>query len=110
MTHRTEFINGLHALADYLDTNPALPVPAFHTEVLIHIRGTDSEQRAEVDRLAALLGVSTVDRTDTGGHYTATRAFGPVEYRCVAVPSAVRAAFNAGMSYANSVIPDDEAA
>jgi hypothetical protein len=106
-THRADFIAGLHALADYLNDNPAVPVPPFQTDVLIHIRGTDQEQRAEVDRLAALLGVAVVDQTGTGGHYTATRAFGPVEYRCVAVPHAVRAAYAAGMSYADSVIPDD---
>ena len=110
MSHRADFIAGLHALADYLDANPATPIPPFRTEVLIHTRGTDQEQRAEVDRLAALLDVPTNDRTTVGGHYTATRAFGPVEYRCIAIPRTVRAAFDAVMSYADSVIPDDEAA
>src|SRR3954454_10148787 len=109
-TTRTDFVAGLHALADFIDTNPDLPVPPFQTDIPIHIRGSDEEQRTEVDRLAALLEVSAVDETDTGGHYTATRAFGPVEYRCVAVPSAARAAFDAVMSYADSVTPDVEAA
>lgn len=108
-TTRTDFIAGLHALADFLDTHPELPVPPFQTDVLIHIRGSDEEQRAEVDRLADLLGVPVTDETSTGGHYIAVRAFGPVEYRCVAVPRAVLAAFQAAMSYANSVTPDDSA-
>jgi hypothetical protein len=91
-THRAELIAGLHSLADYLHANPAIPVPEFSTDVLIHVRGTDDEQRAEIDRVAALLGVSVEDRTLHGGHYKAIRCFGPVEYRCVAIPAAVMAA------------------
>jgi hypothetical protein len=108
-TTHTDFVAGLHALADFLDTHPELPVPPFQTDILIHIRGSDEEQHAEVNRLAALLDVPVTDETSTGGHYFAVRAFGPVEYRCVAVPEAVRAAFRAGMSYADSVTPDDSA-
>ena len=103
---RIDFIAGLYALADFLDANPALPIPLFRAEILIHVDGSDDEQRAEVDRLAELLGTSVDDETGDGGHYTAMRSFGPVEYRCVAIPAAVRAAFKAGMSYADSVVPD----
>ncbi|GAA4484442.1 hypothetical protein GCM10023191_007610 [Actinoallomurus oryzae] len=110
MTHRTEFIVGLQALADYLDTNPAVPVPEFSIEVLVHARGTDEVASAEVDRVAALLGVAVRDDTARGGHYKAIRTFGPVEYRCLAIPAAVMAVHRAGQSYAESVVPDTEAA
>ncbi|GLY79719.1 hypothetical protein [Actinoallomurus iriomotensis] len=110
MTHRTEFINGLHALADYLDTNPAVPVPEFRTDVLVHAHGTDAAAFAEVERVAALLGVPVSDDTARGGHYKAIRTFGPVEYRCIAIPVAVMAVHRAGQSYAESVVPDTEAA
>ncbi|GAB2823621.1 hypothetical protein GCM10027176_30100 [Actinoallomurus bryophytorum] len=109
-THRADLIAGLHALADYLNANPAVPVPEFSTDVLAHARGTDEEAFAEVDRVAALLGVAVCDRTGRGGHYKAVRWFGPVEYHCVAIPAAVMALHQAGQSYASSVIPDREAA
>ncbi|MDN3356116.1 hypothetical protein [Actinomadura sp. DC4] len=109
-THRADLIAGLHALADYLDTNPSLPVPEFSADLLVHIRGTDVEQRAEVDRVAGLLGVSVEDRTAHGGHYTAARGFGPVEYRCVAIPAKVMALHQARRTYAHSIIPNGEAA
>jgi hypothetical protein len=109
-THRAEFIAGLHALADYLNANPAVPVPAFSVDVLIHVRGTDDQQRTEVDRVAELLGVSAEDWTAHGGHYTAARSFGPVEYRCVAIPAAVMALHEARQSYARSIISRDDAA
>jgi hypothetical protein len=108
-THRADLVAGLHALADYLNANPAVPVPEFSTDLLVHARGTDAEGFAEVDRVAELLGVAVRDRTGRGGHYTAVRWFGPVEYRCVAIPAAVMALHQAGQSYADSV-PDREAA
>jgi hypothetical protein len=40
--------------------------------------------RAEIDATAALLGVTA--RKTPCGHYVATRSFGPVEYRAVAIP------------------------
>jgi hypothetical protein len=109
-THRADFIAGLRALADYLNANPTVPVPEFSTDVLVHARGTDTEQCAEVDRVAGLLGASVEDRTARGGHYTAARSFGPVEYRCVAIPAAVMAVHEARQAYARSIIRDGEAA
>jgi hypothetical protein len=106
-THRADLIAGLHALADFLDTNPDLPVPEFSTDVMVHIDGTDEEQRAEVDRVASLLGVAILDQTARGGHYKAVRSFGPVEYRCVAIPAAAMARHAAAQSYARSVTPDE---
>jgi hypothetical protein len=39
--------------------------------------------RAEIDAAAALLGIRAC--WTPGGHYVARRAFGPVEYRAVAI-------------------------
>ena len=110
VTHRAGLIAGLHALADFLDANPALPVPALSADLMVHVRGTDAEQRTEVDRVAGLLDVSVDDQTARGGHYTAARGFGLVEYRCVAIPAKVMALHEARQSYARSIIPDGEAA
>jgi hypothetical protein len=109
-THRADLIAGLHALADFLDANPALPIPEFSADLLVHARGTDAEQRTEVDRVAGLLDASVDDRTARGGHYTATRGFGPVEYRCVAIPAKVMALHEARRTCARSIIPNGEAA
>jgi hypothetical protein len=109
-THRADLIAGLHALADFLGANPALPIPEFSADLLVHVRGTDPEQRTEVDRVADLLDVSVDDRTARGGHYTAARGFGPVEYRCIAIPAKVMALHEARRTYANSLVPNGEAA
>ena len=44
---------------------------------------TDDERRAGVDQAAGVLGVRAADR---GGHYRASRLFGPVEYVAVMIP------------------------
>jgi hypothetical protein len=45
--------------------------------------GTCAETRAEIDSIAARIGVSACD--NGRGHYVAARYFGPVEYRAVAI-------------------------
>ena len=108
-TNRADFIAGLHALAAYLDLNPTVPHPEFSTDVLVHARGTDEVAFAEVDRVARLLGVAVRDETARGGHYEAIRRFGPIEYRSLAIPAAVRAAHHARQSHTCQV-PDSQAA
>jgi hypothetical protein len=49
---------------------------------------TDNERRAGVDQAAGVLGVQAADR---GGHYRASRRFGPVEYVAVMIPREDRA-------------------
>ena len=67
--------------------------------------GPDEDGRAEIDRIAALLGTEIDDRTAEYGHYIASRVFGPVEYRAVSIPSRTRAYYDARNSYAGNVIP-----
>jgi hypothetical protein len=83
-TERTALIGGLRALADYLESNPEVPAPIYAT---VHAFPTDGDwavMRAEIDAIAAPLGV--IAHRTAGGHYVAARSFGPVEYRAVVIP------------------------
>jgi hypothetical protein len=81
---RTALINGLRALADYLESNLHVPAPR-HTDVYAFPPdGACAEMRAGIDAIAELLG-SQARETAGREHYTAARSFGPVEYRVVAI-------------------------
>ena len=83
-TERAVLIGGLRSLADYLESNPQVPAPVYST---VHTFPSDdewAEMRAAIDAVAARLGV--IAHLTGGGHYVATRSFGPVEYRAVAIP------------------------
>ncbi len=80
---RAALISGLRTIADYLESNPAVPAPAYPVVYTFPPAGDWAEMRADIDATAARLGV-TAHRT--GGHYVAARSFGPVEYRAVAIP------------------------
>jgi hypothetical protein len=92
---RTQTISGLRALADFLENNPAVPVSEFGWEVSHYPEGTDQEQKAEVDRIAALLSVAPDNRR----HYMASKTFGRITYRAVHIPARRMAAYDALMSY-----------
>ena len=66
----------------------------------------DDTARAEVDRIAAMLGVQVQDDTGRGGHYLATRAFGLISYAAVHIPARCAAEHRALMTYADCVTPD----
>jgi hypothetical protein len=83
-TERAALIGGLRTLADYLESSPEVPAPAYPTVHAFPPDGDWAEMRAEIDAIAARLGV-TAHQTG-GGHYVATRSFGPIEYRAVAIP------------------------
>ena len=82
---RAAVLSGLRRLAEFLDSNPAIPAPIY---VTIHtFPPADDEwsgMTADIDAIAALLGVNA--EMTPGGHYVAARSFGPVEYRAVAIP------------------------
>jgi hypothetical protein len=83
-TERAALAGGLRALADYLEASPEVPAPSYSTVFTFPSDGEWAVMRAEIDAIAAQLGVSA--RDTVGGHYVATRSFGPVEYRVVAIP------------------------
>ncbi|NJP26785.1 hypothetical protein FLW53_21845 [Microbispora sp. SCL1-1] len=101
--HRTALIVGLRALADFLDANPAVPVPLSVNVLHFPHRATDTEMCAEVDHIAELLGASI---NQEFGHYGASVYFGPVEYKAVAILSARRAQYEADRSYEGCIQPD----
>lgn len=82
---RGRFIAGLRDLAAFLESNPGVPVPRFTTTVfLFPPDGTDQERRAEIDVIASQFSTQAYSTQD--GYYEASRFFGPVEYRAVAIP------------------------
>jgi len=84
-TERQALISGLRSLSDYLESNPEVPAPIY-SDVLTFPPGGDwTVMRAEIDAIAARLDV--IARETVGGHYVATRSFGPIEYRAVAIPT-----------------------
>jgi hypothetical protein len=83
-TERAALINGFRGLADYLESNPEIPAPAYSAVYAFPPDGDWAGMRAEIDAIAARLGV--IAHRTRCGHYVATRSFGPVEYRAVAIP------------------------
>ena len=83
-TQKTAVISGLRGLADYLESTPEMPAPTYPVIYSFPSDGEWAAMRTEIDNAAALLGVTAHDTS--GGHYVATRFFGPVEYRAVAIP------------------------
>lgn len=78
---RSRIVCGLRALADHLDRNPAVPVPEDGWDLLVFACGQAPEGgRAEVDQVAAALGVVAAADTPYEGLYTVTKAFGPITY------------------------------
>ena len=102
---RCDLIAGLRALANLLADTPQVPAPC-NVNVLVFpadVGGHDG--RAEIDRIAGLLGVNVDDETVEYGHYVASRVFGPVEYRAIFIPARTRAHHDARNSYSGNVIP-----
>lgn len=84
ISQRAALVGGLRALADYLESNPEVPI-SIYSDVFTFPPDADwTVMRAEIDSIAAQLGVT--GRETVGGHYVASRSFGPIEYRAVAIP------------------------
>ena len=103
---RQAFITGLRDLADYLDRHPAVPVPAYGTEIHLCASSTDDGGCAQVSHFARHTGATVENRLAYSGHYEAARSFGPVSYRIIAISDARMAMYHAESSYWGSVTPD----
>jgi hypothetical protein len=103
---RAEFITSLRAMAEFLDRNPAVPVPARGADVLLSTDSYEDGGKAQVDNVARLLGATVVDDTAHDGHYVAGRMFGCLAYRVVSIPALSMAKHYADMSYSGCVTPD----
>jgi hypothetical protein len=82
---RQKLIAGLLALVEFLTENEEVPAPKYIDVLVFPHEGDDDADRREVDRIAALFGVTT--QTSAASHYVASRTFGPVEYRATAIPT-----------------------
>lgn len=106
---RAEFVAGLRALATFIESHPDLPVPP-DADVSPYLGELgDAEKRAEVDRIAAVLGVEATVSPYVAGHYKAQRRFGPVAYSAVAITAERMARCVALSSYSGAVSPDEVA-
>ena len=101
---RAAYIDGLRQLADYLDANPGLPVPAEGTEILIIASDAEEGGISQILDLSLGLAASFAERD---GFYRTARKFGPVTYKGVSQTRAQLAQFRAYNSYYGSVSPDD---
>lgn len=82
---RAACIAGLRELADFLENNPDVPVGGtFSFQYSASVKRTHAEAVAEVDRVAALLGVGAGHPCGST-YYQANKHFGPVTYHVVAM-------------------------
>jgi hypothetical protein len=102
---RAKFIAGLRALADYLATNPAIPVPPHGDDIIVHVDAAEDGGLIQVRQLARQLQATVIDETAHDGHCYAARSFGPVCYRVVSIPNSRMARHQAFWSYAGCVDP-----
>jgi hypothetical protein len=109
---RTQTINGLRRLANFLEANPAVPVREYGHELVFHTRHcTDDAQRHQVEAVASLLGVEVIDNSDQGGRVYASRTFGRITYEICHMPQHSRDRIHARLSYENNIVLDaDQAA
>jgi hypothetical protein len=105
---RDALIAGLIALAGFLKANPEVPVSL--APVILRAfpaNGPDHQMRAEVDKVAALLGTEIDPDHLPYGHYMTAIDFGPVRYEYTALLAAARARHAAADSYRDSIKIDD---
>jgi hypothetical protein len=87
---RRSLTAGLRELADFLDKNPQVPAPRRADLLVFPSDGSDAEMFAEVDVIAGQIGATASRGESPAGHYSASRDFGPVQYRAVAIPRTAR--------------------
>jgi hypothetical protein len=87
---RRRLTTGLRELADFLDHNPQIPAPRRADLLVFPPDGSDAEMFAEVDVIAQQIGVTASRGEGPASHYSASRDFGPVQYRAVAIPHVAR--------------------
>ena len=81
-------VAGLRALADFLEANPAVPIPQHGHLFSITTSGSDEQKLSQVKFTSLAIGEDARDDTPKGGHYWTERRFGPVRYRIDAISDA----------------------
>lgn len=102
--HRKAYIDGLRQLADYLDANPGVPVPAEGTEILLTASDAEEGGITEIFAMSVRLAAPFAERD---GFYRTARKFGPVTYKGVSQTRAQLVRYRAYISYYGCVTPDD---
>jgi hypothetical protein len=83
-SQRNQLIAGLRDLAEYLESNPDVPAPSCGATVYVFPPdGSSEERRAEIDAIASRVSAQPCEFAP--GHYVASRYFGPVQYRAIAI-------------------------
>ncbi|SET90306.1 hypothetical protein [Nonomuraea wenchangensis] len=101
---RDALIAGLIAMAGFLKTHPQIPTSIAPVTIrAFPTRGSDDDMRAEVDRVAALLGTEIDSHHLPYDHYMTGIGFGPVRYEFIAILAAARARHAADDSYRGCV-------
>jgi hypothetical protein len=85
---RSRLIDGLRAVAQFLQDHPGVPAPRWVDVLVFPPDGTDKEEPAEIDMIATRIGTETSE--SARGHYFCSISFGSVEYRAVAIPETPR--------------------
>ena len=94
---REQVIADLHAVADYLNAHPELPIsPYGGLDVVFFASGDDQAQERHVAEVAEAMGVGP---RREGEHFIVQRSFGRSAYRVVAIPAEARARHEALMTY-----------
>jgi hypothetical protein len=89
---RAEFIADLHRMADHLAANRDIPLGKYPSlDIAYYPDGTDAEELAEVERVAAILGVEAGPPHVGSEHIVASLTLGAVGYRAIHVPAEVMA-------------------
>jgi hypothetical protein len=89
---RAEFIADLRRMADFLAANTDIPLDTYPSlDVSYHPRGTDEQELAEVERVAAMLGVEAAPESEGSSHVVAVKEFGSVRYKAIHIPAQVMA-------------------
>jgi hypothetical protein len=80
-------VAGLRALANFLEANPAVPIPRNGLEFGVATSGSDEQKRSQVKFAGLAIGEDVTDNAE-GTHSSVRRRFGPVSYHIFAVSGA----------------------
>lgn len=108
--NRTQIVLGLRRLADFLAAHSDVPVPRYGWDLTsFPDRVGDEAERAELDRVAAVLthfGGRRIDDSGRGGHDKALLTFGRITYQMIRVPERRRELHDAQTSYYRNITLD----
>lgn len=104
---RDALIAGLIALAGFLKAHAQVPTSVSPVTIrAFPANGSDDDMRAEVDKVAALLGTEIDPDHLPYDHYMTGIDFGPVRYEFTAILATARARHAAADSYRNCIQTD----